>query len=80
MEYVVLAICALLAGIVGFIFGSCWMREHFEQKYTIGELRVDRSDEDGPFCFMEVYPDSGDFIDRRTVTLRVRKEDFVSRK
>ena len=81
MEYViVLVVCCLLAALAGFVGGSCWMREHFTKMYTIGELRVDRSDEDGPFCFMEVYPDCGDFINRKAVMLLVRKQDFLPQK
>lgn len=81
MEYViVLVVCCLLAALAGFVGGSCWMREHFTKKYTIGELRVDHSDKDGPFCFMEVYPDCGDFINRKAVMLLVRKQDFLPQK
>lgn len=72
---------ALLIGVaIGILVGMSYAKKQMLKKYTIGDLRVDRSDEDGPFCFMELYPDCGDFITRDAVMLIVKKEDFISRK
>lgn len=77
MEIVV----SLLIGVaIGILVGMSYAKKQMLKKYTIGDLRVDRSDEDGPFCFMELYPDCGDFITRDAVMLIVKKEDFLPRK
>lgn len=77
MEIVV----SLLIGVaIGILVGMSYAKKQMLKKYTIGDLRVDRSDEDGPFCFMELYPDCGDFITRDAVMLIVKKEDFIPRK
>ena len=49
-------------------------------KKTIGSLRVDRSDEDGPLVFMEVDPGFRDFTEMDVVILKVKHEDFIPRK
>lgn len=76
MWYVVLAIVGLT---IGFIFG--WIKgiNRLLENRTIGYLRVDHSDEDGPFCYMEVEPDAGDFVQRDIVILKVKHEDFIPR-
>ncbi len=75
-----IAVTLLIGVAIGILVGMSYAKKQMLKKYTIGGLRVDRSDEDGPFCFMELYPDCGDFITRDAVMLIVKKEDFISRK
>lgn len=75
-----IAVALLIGAGIGILVGMSYAKKQMLKKYTIGDLRVDRSDEDGPFCFMELYPDCGDFITRDAVMLIVKKEDFIPRK
>ena len=65
---------------VGFAAGGFYIKEKFLHDKTIGSLRVDRSDEDGPLVFMEVYPGFRDFAEMDVVILKVKHEDFIPRK
>ena len=65
---------------VGFAAGGFYIKEKFLHDKTIGSLRVDRSDEDGPLVFMEVDPGCRDFAEMDVVILKVKHEDFIPRK
>ena len=65
---------------VGFAAGGFYIKEKFLHDKTIGSLRVDRSDEDGPLVFMEVDPGFRDFAEMDVVVLKVKHEDFIPRK
>lgn len=65
---------------VGFAAGGFYIKEKFLHDKTIGNLRVDRSDEDGPLVFMEVDPGFRDFAEMDVVVLKVKHEDFIPRK
>lgn len=65
---------------VGFAAGGFYIKEKFLHDKTIGSLRVDRSDEDGPLVFMEVDPEFRDFTEMDAVILKVKHEDFIPRK
>lgn len=65
---------------VGFVLGGLYTKEKFLHDKTIGSLRVDRSDEDGPLVFMEVDPGFRDFTEMDVVILKVKHEDFIPRK
>ena len=65
---------------VGFAAGGFYIKEKFLHDKTIGSLRVDRSDEDGPLVFMEVEPGFRDFGEMEVVILKVKHEDFIPRK
>lgn len=75
-----IAVALLIGATIGILVGMSYAKKQMLKKYTIGDLRVDHSDEDGPFCFMELYPDCGDFMARDAVMLIVKKEDFIPRK
>lgn len=76
--------CYILIGLiiycVGFAAGGFYIKEKFLHDKTIGSLRVDRSDEDGPLVFMEVDPGFRDFAEMDVVVLKVKHEDFIPRK
>lgn len=65
---------------VGFAAGGFYIKEKFLHDKTIGSLRVDRSDEDGPLVFMEVDPGFRDFAEMDVVVLKVKHKDFIPRK
>lgn len=65
---------------IGYILGRRLGISDFVKANTIGSLRVDRSDEDGPLVFMEVDPGFRDFTERDVVILKVKHEDFIPRK
>lgn len=73
-------ICGFIACAIGLIIGCTWTNYQMVKKYSVGELRVDHSDEDGPFCFMALRPDCGDFVSRDYIMLQVKHEDFLPRK
>lgn len=65
---------------VGFAAGGFYIKEKFLHDKTIGNLRVDRSDEDDSLVFMEVDPGFRDFAEMDVVVLKVKHEDFIPRK
>ena len=67
---------------IGFILGGLYSNDKLLHDKTIGSLRVDRSDEDGPLVFMEVDPSFKYFteMDMDVVILKVKHEDFIPRK
>ena len=66
--------------VVSYIIGRSQGVSEFLNANTIGSLRVDRSDEDGPLVFMEVDPGFRDFTEMNVVILKVKHEDFIPRK
>lgn len=69
----------VLIFVIGIILGAAFEHRKIMVKSWIGNLRVDRSDEDGPYLFIEVDPDAHDFISRKMVTLTVVHKDFLPR-
>lgn len=65
---------------IGYILGRRLGISDFVNGNTIGSLRVDRSDEDGPLVFMEVDPGFRDFAEMDVIILKVKHEDFIPRK
>ena len=45
-----------------------------------GNLRVDRSDPDGPYFFLEIKKPISSILKRKTIVLQVRCENFLTRK
>lgn len=75
------AIIALiaLALVVSFIFGFVTGVVHKRKAKveTFGDLRVDRSDPDGPYLFLELNKSPDAFLDRETVTFKVVAKDYI---
>lgn len=78
MNYWVVLLLIAAFGI-GWLFGKVIGCNKVMRDLLIGDLRVDRSDEDGPFLFLELNPDAGDFVRRKYVVLQVVQKDFVTR-
>ena len=79
MDGFYIAATAILA-LASYIIGKSHGISEFLSANTIGNLRVDRSDEDGPLVFMEVDPGFRDFAEMDVVILKVKHEDFIPRK
>ncbi len=79
MDWFYIAATAILI-LVSYIIGRSQGVSEFLNANTIGSLRVDRSDEDGPLVFMEVDPGFRDFTEIDVVILKVKHEDFIPRK
>lgn len=79
MDWVCILI-GLIIYCVGFILGGLYSKDKLLHDKTIGSLRVDRSDEDGPLVFMEVDPGFRDFAEMDVIILKVKHEDFIPRK
>lgn len=61
--------------LIGFIGASVIRRKH-----PVGFLRIDKSDPDGPYLFLELKKSVNEIIAQRTVLLEVKREDFISHK
>lgn len=79
MDWFYIAATAILI-LASYIIGKSHGVREFLSANTIGNLRVDRSDEDGPLIFMEVDPGFQDFAEMDVIILKVKHEDFISRK
>lgn len=69
-----------LALIISFVFGYVTGRVLKKQKpgETFGNLRVDRSDPDGPYLFLELDRDPDLLFVRKDVTFHVVNENYIS--
>lgn len=66
----------IIVGIlIGFVVSSI-----IHQKHPVGFLRIDKSDPDGPYLFLELKKSVNEIIAQRTVLLEVKREDFISHK
>ena len=71
MEYVIIFA-------VGFLIGIAVVQ--FTRKPEIfGTLRVDNSDSDGPYLFLELSKDPNFIYKKKTVTFDVHCENYISR-
>lgn len=61
--------------LIGFVVSSIIRRKH-----PIGFLRIDKSDSDGPYLFLELKKSIDEIISQRTVLLEVKREDFIPHK
>lgn len=71
MEYITLAVGL----IVGVLIGTLLSRAH-----TMGALRIDNSDPDGPYLFVELSRGVHDISRMKTVKFTVKVENFIPRK
>lgn len=71
-----MAIILIFAGVlIGFMVSSV-----FHQNKSVGVLRIDDSDSDGPYLFLEMIKDLEDVASRKTVVLTVKRKNFISHK
>lgn len=60
---------------IGFVVSSITRRKH-----PVGFLRIDKSDPDGPYLFLELKKSVNEIIAQRTILLEVKREDFIPHK
>jgi hypothetical protein len=75
-------VIALAVGIlIGVCIGMVW-RGVYLKTSAIGDLRVDRSDPDSPYLFLELNEDQSvrTIEQQNYVMLRVKVENFISQK
>lgn len=72
MNLVIVFALGILVGIIltGIVF----------RFFLVGMLRVDRSDPDGPFLFLELSKRIESVISKKYVVLRVKVKDFIPHK
>ena len=69
----------ILMFLAGIVIGSVATQLIWRPK-GVGNLRVDTSDPDGPYLFLELTKELDSVIKKDFVTLKVRKENFISHK
>ena len=70
--------------VIGLAIGAIVMFGFCASKFTnddpIGDLRIDESDPDGPYLFLELDQDVDLFRQKDTVTLNIKNESFIPQK
>lgn len=69
--------------LIGCMFGGLCVGLIIYRKYAkkpIGVLRVDSSDPDGPYLFLELETDPSIIIKEKTVLLKVDTKSYISQK
>ena len=68
-------IYVIIGIVIGFIASSIIRR-----KNPVGFLRIDKSDPDGPYLFLELKKSINEIVTQKTVLLEVKREDFIPHK
>ena len=68
-------IYVIIGILIGFVGASIIRR-----KRPVGFLRIDKSDPDGPYLFLELKRNINVIITQKTVLLEVKREDFIPHK
>lgn len=68
-------IVAGISCVIGSIVTQIILRRRMSE---VGTLRVDTSDQDGPYFFLEISTSPYDIMNKRYITLEVKVENFVS--
>lgn len=50
------------------------------RKHPVGFLRIDKSDSDGPYLFLELKKSVNEIVTQKTILLEVKREDFIPHK
>ena len=69
----------ILGVFVGFVIGIIpWLLSTIHKDKPVGDLVVDRSDEDGPLLFLELNVPLNRVEDKEKVELRVVHKNYIS--
>lgn len=71
MEVIYVVIGIVIGFVVSFII---------RRKHPVGFLRIDKSDSDGPYLFLELKKSVNEIVTQKTVLLEVKREDFIPHK
>ena len=74
-ETIIEVIYVVVGILIGFAVSSIIRRKH-----PVGFLRIDKSDPDGPYLFLELKKGVNEIVIQRTVLLEVKREDFIPHK
>lgn len=69
------AIYILIGIFIGVVISAILRR-----KRPVGFLRIDKSDPDGPFLFLELKKNVEEVITQKIIMLEVKREDFIPHK
>ena len=69
------AIYILIGIFIGVVISAILRR-----KRPVGFLRIDKSDPDGPFLFLELKKNVEEVITQKIIVLEVKREDFIPHK
>ena len=62
--------------VVGILIGFA-VSAIIRRKHPVGFLRIDKSDSDGPYLFLELKKSVNEIVTQKTVLLEVKREDFI---
>lgn len=79
MKYVLMILFTLFIFSIGIILGRL-LRKKEEFKKSIGDLRIDMSDPDGPYLFLELKTNPNMLIKMDYVVMKVNVKNFISQK
>ncbi len=65
--------------IIGIVCGT-FISRLLLKKHNIGTLRIDNSDSDGPYLFLELSTNISSFNKKKQVTLNVLDENYLPQK
>ena len=68
-----LVIVFVIGMVIGCVFSSIVLRSK-----SVGKLRIDTSDPDGPFMFLELSKGVGDISTKKQVLLQVDLKSYIS--
>ena len=75
MKYIDIVLLFLVGVLIGYIYAH----RRLEHR-AIGSIRVDRSDPNEPYLFLELSESLENIIKSNYVTLKVEAKDYISRK
>ena len=75
MAYILVTIAYILGLLVGVLICRFW--DHMKKPKTVGSLRVDRTDPDGPYLFLELEDSDGmgKIMNQKEVIFKVKIRD-----
>lgn len=79
IPFILVILIAFLSFISGFIFWEARNR-HKNYNKAVGDLRIDRSDPDGPYLFLELDKPLSSFEQAEYVIFRIKNENYISHK
>lgn len=70
---IAIIVCSICGYILGYVFGN-------DRRKPIGTLRIDSSDPDGPYLFLELETDPSIITKEKSVLLKVDTRSYISQK
>lgn len=67
----------VIAFVIGMVIG-CVFSSIVRRSKSVGKLRIDTSDPDGPFMFLELSKGVGDISTKKQVLLQVDLKSYIS--